>query len=269
MGPRSRTAMLLCVLLGVATIAPAQTVRQITDEKTTVSGPGVMDDAGSAIWAGTSGDFAGENPDRTFQIVRFDPATGAATPITDFPDGTAAIVSVSDDGEWLAFTSPSDLTGNNPDQSLELFVMRSDGTQMTQLTDDPAPDAGSVGTIALSGDGSRIAFVANTDPLGTNPDARDQIFVIDRDGTGLAQLTQATAGSPGTVSISDDGSRIAFVFDGDPLGSNLDLGGEVFAIEADGTDLRQLTVTPAGFSSGGPTISGNGQRIAFQSNGGR
>jgi Tol biopolymer transport system component len=262
-----RVAIPLLALLAWVVPAAAQVVRQITDERTTLSGPGAMDDSGTAVWTGASADFAGENPDHAFQIVRFDPATGTANPVTDVPGGTAAIVSVSDDGEWLAFVSPANLTGDNPDESLELFVMRANGTETTQLTDDPAPNAGSVGAVAISGDGSRVVFVANTDPLGTNPALRDQIFVVGRDGSGLTQVTQIVDGGIGAVSVSDDGSRIAFGHDGDPSGSNLDLGGEVFAVDADGSNLRQLTVTPAGFSSSAPVLCGNGTRIAFQSNG--
>ncbi len=252
----------------VALPALAGTVVQITDDRTSVAGPGALDDAGTALFTGTSADVAGVNPDHTFQVVRFDPLTGAASQVTGARKGTAALVSVSDDGQWLAFTSPANLTGQNPDESLELFVISADGSVVTQLTDDPAPNAGSVGTVAISGDGSRVAFVANTDPLTGNPDHLDQLFVVQRDGAGLAQLTQITpaaGGSFGAISVSDDGTRIAFGHSGDVTGQNADLGGEVFAIGGDGSNLRQLTLTPLGFDSGAPTLSGNGQSVALQS----
>ncbi len=258
------TAVGLALLLAAAPVA-AQVVRQVTDQRTTLSGPGALDDAGTVIWVGTSADFAGENPGHTFQIVRFDPATGAATPITSFPGGTTAVVSVSDDGQWLAFVSPADLVGSNHDESPELYVMASNGTGIAQLTDHPAPNAGSVGAIAMSGDGARVAFVANTDPLGTNPQHLDQLFVVGRDGNGLVQLTTLTAGGVGAIAVSDDGTRIAFAASADPLGSNPDLGGEIFGIDATGQNLRQLTVSPAGFGASAPALSGNGARVAFQS----
>jgi Tol biopolymer transport system component len=261
-----RIAFVLSLAVFVAAPTPAQVVRQLTDGKTTVAGPGAMDDAGSVVYSGVSADFAGENPGHAFQIVAFDPTTGAASPVTAFPDGTTPLISVSDDGQWLAFPSPADLTGDNHDQSIELFVMSSDGLQIDQLTDDPAPNAGSVGAVVISGDGNRLAFVANIDPLGSNSENLNQLFVIDRDGTGLAQLTQVADGSIGAISISDDGSRIAFAHTADLLGTNTDLGREVFAIDADGTGLRQLTLSPLDFDSSAPALSGNGSKVAFQSN---
>lgn len=263
-----RRVAVVALGLVLASPAAAQIVRQLTDERTSVAGPGALDDAGTVVFSGSSADLSGTNPRHAFQIVRFDPVSGAATQLTGAPDGVSAIVSVSDDGQWLAFVSPADLTGENHDESLELFVMAADGSSIDQLTDDPAPNAGSVGAVSISGDGGRVAFVANTNPLGTNGDHLDQLFVVDRDGSGLVQLTAvtpATGGGFGAVSISDDGARLTFAHDGDLTGLNADLGSEVFAVEADGSNLRQLTGSPAGFGSGAPALSGNGQRVAFES----
>jgi Tol biopolymer transport system component len=262
---RSLSTLVLPLALLLAAPAIAGTVRQITDDKTTLSSPGALDDAGTAVFVGASVNQAGANPSHTFQVFRFDPAIGTATQITTAEDGTAALVSVSDDGQWLVFASPADLTGQNHDQSTELYVMAADGTQLAQLTDDPAVNAGSVSFATISGDGSRIAFTANTDPLGSNPSNLGQLFVIDRDGSNLAQLTALTDGSIGGVSIADDGSRIVFSSSQDLTGGNADLGSEVLAINADGSGLRQLTNAPLGFGASGPALSGNGLRVAFQS----
>lgn len=245
----------------------AGVVRQLTSELTTVAAPGVMDDAGGVVYTGSSADLTGTNPDHAFQVWRFDPLSAAATQITDDPRGFAAVVSVTDDGTWLAFSSPADPLGTNQDRSPELFVMRTDGTQITQLTNDAAPNAGSVGSVAISGDGSRVVFTSNTDPLGTNSENRTELFVIDRSGANLRQLTQAVTGSPGGIGISDDGTRIVFSHSGDLLGTNPDLGSEVFSINADGTSLRQLTSTPDPYDSNAPVLAGGGSRIAFQSDG--
>jgi Tol biopolymer transport system component len=259
-------SILISLLIGAGALSTAQVVYQVTDEKTSLAGPPALDDAGAAVYTGSSNDSDGGNPDHTFQILRIDPETLVVTPLTSAADGTTVLVSVSDDGQWIAFPSPSDLTGENHDQSIELFVMSSDGLQITQLTNDPAPNAGSVTGAAMSGNGERILFLANTNPLGTNPDHEEQLFIINRDGSGLAQLTQATSGSFGLFSISDDGTRIVFAQSGDLTGGNPDLSSELFAINSDGTNLRQLTTTTADYSSGGPALSGNGQKITFQSN---
>ncbi len=261
-----RPALVATLLLLSGFPSGAQVVRQVTFTLTSAPGPGALNDAGTVVYSGTSTDQLGQNPTHGFQVVRFDAATGAGTQITSRREGVAASVSVSDDGQWLAFASPADLIGQNYDRSSELFVMRNDGTAITQLTNDPSPVAGSVGTVVLSGNGLKIVFSANLDPFGTNPQNRTQLFAINRDGSGLKQLTSFASGGLGKFSISDDGARIAFGYDGDPLGTNADLGSEIFAMTGDGTNLRQLTTTPVGYDSSSADLAGSGNRIAFQSN---
>ncbi len=260
------TVLCISLFISAGLLSTAQVVYQVTDEKTSVAGPPALDDAGTILYTGSSSDSNGTNPNHTFQIIAIDPELAVVTPLTDAADGTTLLVSVSDDAQWIAFPSPSDLTGENHDQSIELFVMSSDGLQITQLTNDPMPNAGSVTGVALSGNGEWITFHANTDPLGTNPDNEEQLFIIKRDGSGFVQLTQAISGTFGLFSISDDGSRIVFDHSGDLTGGNPDLSSELFAINSDGTNLRQLTNTSIDYSSGWPVLSGNGQRLAFQSN---
>jgi Tol biopolymer transport system component len=251
-------------VLALVAPAPAQVVRQVTDTRTGLAGPAALDDAGSVVFTGSSTNQLGGNPEHAFQVLRFDPASGAGTALTSEPDGVAGVVSVTDDGSWLAFSSPADLVGSNHDRSPELFVMSADGTDIRQLTDHPAVNAGSVGAVMIAGGGGRIAFTANTDPLGLNPQQVEQLFVIDFDGSGLAQLTAAAADGFGAISISDDGERIAFAHGGDLTGGNPDGSGEIFRILADGTGLLQLTAATEG-ASGGPALAGNGSTIAFQS----
>jgi Tol biopolymer transport system component len=262
-----RGSALLCgvALAAAAPPAPAQIVTQATDVRTVIAGPGALDDAGSFVFTGSTTNQLGGNPRHAPQVFRFDAVSGAATALTGEPRGVTALVSVSDDGQWLAFSSFADLVGDNHDRSLELFLRATDGSQTHQLTDDPAPNGGSVTQVALSGNGEWIAFVSNTDPLGQNPEQREQLFVIDRDGQNLRQLTTAASGTFGLITISDDGARIAFDHDGDLTGSNPDRSSELFAALADGTDLRQLTDAPGDRYASGPALSGNGQTIAFES----
>lgn len=246
--------------------AAAQTVDQISDFKTVVAGPGALDDAGSVVFTGSTTNQLGGNPNHAAQILRFDPASGSGTALTDEPRGVTVLVSASDDGQWLAFPSFADLTGENPDRGQELFLMAVDGSQTRQLTDEPSPNGGSVTQVALAGGGEWVAFVANTDPLGQNPDNVPQLFVVDRDGDGLRQLTTVASGSFGQISISDDGGRLAFTHDGDLTGDNPDRSQEVFAVRRDGSGLRQLTDAPGDRYAARSALSGNGLTIAFESN---
>ena len=147
--------------------------------------------------------------------------------------------SISGDGSKIAFLS-------DRDGDAEIFVINSDGTDLSQLTHNTVTDGG----CSFSSDGSKIAFHSDRD--GDN-----EIFVINSDGTGLAQLTFHTA-SDMWPSISGDGSKITFM-------SDVDGDNEIFVINSDGTGLAQLTSNMALYDRD-PSISDDGNKIAFSSN---
>ena len=113
---------------------------------------------------------------------------------------------------WLTVISTSDPVGQNHDLSPELFLMSSDAATIVQLTNDPAFGAGVVRAATISGSGNRVLFLADTDPLATNPGRYDQLFVVDTDGSNLTQLTSAISDDEEVwgFSISDDGARIVY-----------------------------------------------------------
>lgn len=86
-------------------------------------------------------------------------------------------------------------------------------------------------------------------------DCCDDIFTVQADGTGLAQLTfdAAPVHSP---TWSPDGSQIAWI-------SERDLNPELYVMNADGTGETRLTTTPEVEST--PVWSPDGSRIAFVS----
>jgi Tol biopolymer transport system component len=112
--------------------------------------------------------------------------------------------SISDDGSKIAFEG---YVGSDR----EIFIINSDGTGLKQLTDNDEDDWAP----AISGDGSRIAFQRTEyQKMTSNPDAikpiKPQVYVINSDGTGLAQLTNKTEEAFWNPSISDNGEKIAF-----------------------------------------------------------
>lgn len=128
----------------------------------------------------------------------------------------------SPDGARLLFTSYRD--GN-----WEVYVMNSDGTQPTNLTQRLCWD--SVPT--WSPDGDKIAFLASSEDHKSGG-----ISVINSDGTGMTQLTFASGLTSHTLPVwSPDGTEIAFeVYQDAQL--------EVYVMNADGSDLRNLTNNP-------------------------
>ena len=274
LSPTSSIAAILAVAAVYAAPCMAGTVQQLTDQKATLFGTGFpsslaatsLDDAGTAVYVNAGTNQLGGNPEHRFQIFRFDAVTGAGQQITSFSKGVSnspQTVSVSDDGQWVAFVSRADPTGQNHDASPEVFVMHPDGTGIAQVTNDPSVTAPGVIAAVLSGSGNRVLFSSKGNPLGMNPSNRTQIFVVDIDGTGLRQLTSITTNtSPSGISISDDGQRIVFATTANLTGGNADGGTEVYAIQADGTNLRQITSVSSSISQL-PVISGDGSTIAF------
>jgi Tol biopolymer transport system component len=126
------------------------------------------------------------------QKLPFDPQTekitGSPVPITqgskvyEFPD-------VSPDDQWIAFRS----IGNQED----IYVSRTDGTELRKLTDDVFRDRGP----SWSPDGKRIVFYSDRS-------GRYQFWSIGADGSGLQQITNISTRSHWFPRYSPDGSLL-------------------------------------------------------------
>ena len=95
----------------------------------------------------------------------------------------------SPDGQWVVFRT----AGAQED----LFVARTDGSDLLQLTDDPAKDR----QPGWSADNQRILFYSDRS-------GRYEFWVIHRDGSGLEQLTQTEGDSYFYPKWSTDDSKI-------------------------------------------------------------
>jgi Tol biopolymer transport system component len=87
-------------------------------------------------------------------------------------------------------------------------------------------------------------------------DPHMDIFEANPDGTGLKRLTDAK-GYDAEGSYSSDGKQIVFC-------SNRDGNLELYIMDADGKNIRQLTHSP-GCYNGGPFFSPDGKRVIFRS----
>jgi Tol biopolymer transport system component len=127
----------------------------------------------------------------------------------------------------------------------DLFIINADGSHVTRLRREPnaelQPD--------WSPDGSKIVSVTSSG-----------IATVDPDGTGQIVVVSGTGYRSATPSWSPDGQRIAYSATvGDPYGADF----EIFVVNADGTNLTQLTRN--GGTNLGPVWSPDGTKIAFAS----
>jgi len=177
---------------------------------------------------------------------------------------------------------------SNRDGNYEIYLMLSNGSLQTRITNDPSADTDPVLSpsreqvvFVSNRDGNRQIFSMNTD--GTNllrlsnnefedyspawsPDGTQIIFISNRDGNPEIYLMNAdgsqqvrileTSASEDNPSWSPDGGRI--IFDSDQNGSR-----EIYTISIDGTGM--LAITDNGFTNYDPAYSGSGYRIALVS----
>ena len=148
----------------------------------------------------------------------------------------------SPDGNWIAF---SDLTNGNS----EVLIVRSDGSELQNLTNNAAVDAGPV----WSPDGKRLLFVRG------ELSGASQLHIMNADGSGAHPVTPRL-GWEFDASWFPDGTRILFSCDRtDSPGNVLD----VCQINEDGTGERRLLFHRNHDVQ--PTVSPDGKLIAFVS----
>jgi Tol biopolymer transport system component len=152
---------------------------------------------------------------------------------------------------------------------MDIYAMNADGSNVRRLTNRPGPDGGPF----FSFDGRSIAFRGHPLQPGTELDEYRallkeglwrptslELFVMDRDGGNLRQVTRL-GGANFAPSWHPDGKRLIFASNvHDPRGRNFDL----YLVNVDGSGLEQVTFNET--FDGFPMFSPDGRRLVFASN---
>jgi Tol biopolymer transport system component len=139
----------------------------------------------------------------------------------------------SPDGSRIAFA-----LGNG--HGADLWTIHPDGTGLTQLTQSPKWDE----LPTWSPDGSRIAFLRE-----------GALYVVNADGTGIADVVDVKGVDPFQAQWSPDGTQLAF----DSLtGPDYD----IYVVNADGTGLTAIAHDP-NLDEDWPVWSPDGTLIAY------
>ena len=176
--------------------------------------------------------------------------------------GYDAEATVAKDGR-IVFTSTRD-------GDMDIYSMNGDGSDVRRLTNLPGPDGGAF----FSADGSKVVFRGRHTPPGKElddytallkknlwrPTSLD-VFVMNRDGSGLTQVTRDMGGANWAPFFAPDGTKVIFASNyKSPRGPNFDL----YMINVDGTGLEQVTFSEA--FDGFPMFSPDGTKLVFASN---
>jgi Tol biopolymer transport system component len=176
--------------------------------------------------------------------------------------GYDAEATVAADGR-IVFTSVRD-------GDMDIYSMNADGTDVKRLTNLKGPDGGAF----FSADGTQIVF------RGRHPEPGDEladyqkllkmglwrprgldVFVMNRDGRNLRQVTKNLGGANWAPFFHPNGKQIIFASNmKDPRGGNFDL----YLINVDGTGLEQITFSDK--FDGFPMFSPDGRKLIFASN---
>lgn len=210
---------------------------------------------GTKIAFNSESDFLSQGiPQNQSEIWLYDTATMTVTRVTT-ASGTGSRSSftprLSADKMKITFISDSDFLNQGiPDEQYEVWLYDTATMTVTRVTtaSDGNRDSGFAGSLDINMDGSKLAFVSDSDFLGQGiPDAQREIWLYDTATMTVTRITTASDGNRSSFdpSLNADGTKLAFKSDSDLLGQGI----EQFQFEIwlyDASPLQVIATNPAG-----------------------
>jgi Tol biopolymer transport system component len=210
----------------------------------------------------------------TRQISRVSVATGGAQG-NSYSWGP----SISEDGRFIAFTSrASNLVAVDTNSREDVFVHDRQTGITTRVSVAIGGEQGNGGsdTPSISADGRYVAFVSSAENLVTSDTNRQRdVFVHDRQTGETTRVSLATSGTEADresdhPAISADGRYVAFVSRaGNLVANDTNRQADVFVHDRQTGETTRVSLATDGSQANGsssyPSISANGQYVAFMS----
>lgn len=192
-------------------------------------------------------------------------------------DGYSGPPAISGDGRFIVYpTAASNIVPN--DTNFAFDVIRRDlltgDSVCVSLSTTGVPAAGDSHSPAITGDGRYVAFVSGAANLvATDSNSRDDVFVADLVTGTITRIGPQgleADGDSSAPSISADGGIVAFVSTATNLVSgDTNNSPDVFVWRRSTGAIERVSVSSSEAQARGasfaPAVSGNGDRIAFES----
>lgn len=176
------------------------------------------------------------NNERVSRIALISASDGTARTIKDFKSGAPGKLSLSSDGQWIAFAYPDEVPWRTSSEKRDIYLLAVDGSHEVPLVAHPADDC----------------------LLGWTPDGKSILFSSDRSGTWDAWIQPIkngyAAGDPRLIRRDFGDPKIV------PMGFTRD-GSFYYGIRISLDDIYILSLDPA---TGGPVARAEKAALRFE-----
>ena len=165
--------------------------------------------------------------------------------VLDIGDGVREL-RYAGDGSFGVFVTNADLTGNNPNQLDQIYSVNLSSGTVTQITQNADTESSAIKyrSLDISENGQSVIFVSSDDITGDNPSNLQNIFIASTSGSSVTQITDVPAGGyTSDIKFADQGNLISFISESDLTGDNSGNYMQVFTVDADGSNIFQVTST--------------------------
>jgi hypothetical protein len=202
---------------------------------------------GRLVFFSTREKLTAEDTDNLADIYVRDLEAKATSLVSGSSSGSfdANFVGMSSDGSRIFFSTKEKLTGDDTDESFDIYVNEAGSVErVSQGASGCAPACGNDGSdanfLGASADGTKVAF-ESSEPLTGQPDAKPRIYLRDmsKPASETTQLVSPSGTCPEGKSaeecepsfggISSDGSRVFFETSAQVTGDDTDKAQDVYA----------------------------------------